>query len=530
MTTLSEHAESLEAQLAESKQLHAESLQMLAGLMNTTFSSVFGGYDDRSGPSLEQVKEASKRNRDLMALNPHVGNGLELINSYVWGDGVHIEGIPGAKQGRGTNVQALIDDPINQANYFGSLAHKQRQTAFYCDGQSFFYGLTQGNKKTIHPVSIQNISNDYRNPDNDDEIWAYRRTWTRRLGNGQSKELSEWIFVSRYADKSNGASTLTYEGRSEKIAKDKVMFTLKSNPVVGWAYGLADVQRGISWADDYRAAMQDGKGMNASMASIWATAKNNATAGANNAAVTVGNMTGSGGLAHIGQNNAMQVLPSAGQVYDFAKLLPILANFAAGIGVSVVALSMNSGNAGGSYGAAKALDRPEQLSTKMRRSYNKELDTEVLLWLGAKAEDLDIWFDPIIELTEKYRGEQIAELRLGTGLYEGEEVKEMHAILDGRDPGKCTPVPTGWLAPNNKATLEAESKIAAANAPDPANGGAFAPTQGSGAKTNKTGSGDQKADDIRGTREFRLQAALDEMKADELIEAVHALLAKLNGE
>ena len=507
-----------------------ETLTLLNSMIDRNWYSTLGGYDDRQGPTLEQIKTVSARNRELMALNPHVGNGLELIDAYVWGDGIHYDGIPGKRQGRGANIQELIDDPINQENFFGQLARKQRQTAFYCDGMAFYSGEINDGRKTIVPVSIQSIDDDYRNPENDDEIWAYRRSWKKRKPNNQPPEdKHEWIFVARHADKRGSSATLEYHGQREKIATNKVLFVKKSNPVVGWAYGLSDVQRGISWAEDYRIAMLDGKSMNASLASIWAQHKNNSVAGASAAAVTSGNMTGAGGLAHIGQNNSLQVLPTAGQAYDFAKLLPLLANFAAGIGVSVVALSMNSGNAGGSYGAAKALDRPEQLSTKKRREYNIELDREVLIWLGAPADKLDIWFDPIIDLTEKYRGEQITELRLGTGAYEGDEIKRMHAISDGKDPDKIKPVPKGWLQPNNESKLEAEARIAAAHAPNPANGGDFAPTQGSGAKTNKSGSGDQKSDDIRGSRESRLQAILDDVKADELIELLKVLNDNLRG-
>jgi hypothetical protein len=272
------------------------------------------------------------------------------------------------------------------------------------------------------------------------------------------------------------------------------------------------VTRGIQWAENYRQAMKNGEDMNAAMAGILGSVKSNTVAGAQQAAVTVGGMTGGGGLAHVGQQNAIQTLSTAGQGYDFSRSLPILACFAAGIGVSVIALSMNSGNAGGSYGAARSLDRPEQLSTKTRRSYNKALDQEILLWLGADVAKLDIWFDTIMDPTEQYRAEQIIELRLGTGLYEGDEVKKLHAILDGRDPNKVTPVPEGWLIPNNKESIELRTidpNTSGATA-NPANGGDMAPTQGSGAKSTPTGGSNQKSDDIRSNREYmEMQDKLD---------------------
>lgn len=485
-----------------------EKLDSLESQIDKNWQPLYGAFDDREGPTLDNIKEASRRNRELL-INPHIGGGNELIASYVWGDGIHYDGIPGARQGRGTNVQSLIDSEVNQENFFGTLARKQRQTAFYCDGIALYYGETVDGVKEIHPVSIQQITDDYRNPNDESEIWAYRRSWTeRKPGTAPDIQRNEWIFVKRFADKRGSATTIEYNNQSEPIAVNKVMFVKKSNPVVGWAYGIPDVNRGLSWAEEYRQAMVAGSEVTKGLAAIIGQIKANGTKGAQNQAITLGNAAGSGAFAHTGQNNTIQMLTTAGQAYDFARILPLLANFAAGIGVSVVALSMNSGNAGGSYGAAKALDRPEQLSTKMRREYNKALDREVLIWLGADEKKLDIWFDPIIDLTEKYRGEQIQELRLGTGLYEGEEIKRAHAELDGRNPDSIKPVPDGWLIPNNRNSIELRTidpNTSGSGAQNPSNGGNFAPTQGSGASSSPTGSGDQKSDDIRTNRESLIE-------------------------
>lgn len=485
-----------------------EKLDSLDSILDRGWVNYFGGaYDDQEGPSLAQVKQASLRNREL-SINPHIGGGLELIHSYVWGDDIHYDGVPKDRRGGGRDIKGLIEGEAMQESYFGALARKQRQAAFYYDGIVLYAG--NDDDQSIEQISIQNISDDYRNPNKADEIWAYRRTWTEHRLTGNPVPRVEWIFTNRHRDKMPDGATIDYNGKREPIARSKRMFVKKANPIVGWAYGTADVQRGISWAEDYRQAMLHGKQMNQSMASIWATFKNNTEKGAKDKAVKLGGSTVAGKAAQIGKENDVNVLASAGQAYDFAKLLPLLANFAAGIGVSVVALSMNSGNAGGSYGAAKSLERPEMLSTTMRRKYNVELDREILIWLGCDPKKLSVWFDPIIDPTERYRDEQRVEMRLGTGLYKGEDIKRMHALIDGKDPDKVTPVPDGWLIPNNRESVELRqidpnTNISgdAAGSGDPSNGGSFTPTQGSGAKTVKGGSGDQKSDDIRSNRSAR---------------------------
>ncbi len=503
------YTEQFETLRWESERRLTEHLDSLDAIMDRGWTSIFGGaFDDREGPTLVQVKEAATRNREL-SLNPHVGGGLELIHSYVWNTPIRYAGIPRERRGRGETVWDRIHEPVNQKHFFGPLARKQRQAGFYYDGTVMY----AGNDDTfeIQSISIKSIEDDYRNPNDGSEIWAYRHCWTEHLLNGEAKPRAEWIFDNHHFDKMPPGPTLLYHGERETIARNKRMFVRHSNPIVGWGYGTADVQRGIAWAEDYRQAMLDGKKMNAAMASIWATMKKNTLAGAQDTAIKLGQSTSAGRAALIGQQNDIMALTTAGQAYDFQRLLPILANFAAGIGVSVVALSMNSGNAGGSYGAAKSLTGPEQSINRQRQELNIDVDREVLEWLGADPEKMEVWFDPVMDPTEKYRAEQSIELRLGTGLYEGDDIKRYHALLDNRDPEKIRPVPEGWLIPNNKNSIELrqidpnENKSTPSDSGSPSNGGKFAPTQGSGAKTVKSGSGDQKSDDVRSNRASREQ-------------------------
>ncbi len=511
---------------------YSEQLDSLESITDRGWVSIWGGsVDEAEGPTLSQVKGASSRNRE-MSLNPHVGGGLELIHSYVWNTPIRYAGFSRERRGRGATVWDRINDPANQKHFFGPSARKQRQAGFYYDGTVLFAG--NEDDKTIQAISIKNIDGDYRNSNDASEIWAYRHVWTEHRLSGGSKARVEWIFDNRHLDKMPKGNTVRYNEQNEPLARNKRMFVRSANPIVGWAYGTADVQRGISWAEDYRMAMLDGKKMNAAMASIWAVMKKNTVAGAQDAAVKLGQSTSAGRAAMVGQQNDIMAMTTAGQAYDFQRLLPLLANFAAGVGVSVVALSMNSGNAGGSYGAAKSLNGPEQAINRMRQELNIDLDREVLIWLGAPEDDLEVWFDPVMEPTEKYRAEQQIELRLGTGLHSGESIKRMHALLDNRDPEKIEPVPEGWLIPNNRESIELRQIDPNTNKSDPAtsasNGGSFTPTQGSGAKTVKSGSGDQKSGDIRTNQEYRnkYQALFESEDFIEKMDRIIAMMERMD--
>jgi hypothetical protein len=169
-----EHIELLDFEAERRVQEHLDSLD---SMMDRGWTTIFGGaFDDREGPTLDQVKEAASRNRE-MSLNPHIGGGCELIHSYVWNTPIRYSGIPRERRGRGETVWDRIHDPVNQKNFFGPLARKQRQAGFYYDGNVMFIGHDDGTFQ-IEAVSIKSIEDDYRNPNNGSEIWAYRYCWT----------------------------------------------------------------------------------------------------------------------------------------------------------------------------------------------------------------------------------------------------------------------------------------------------------------------------------------------------------------
>ncbi len=536
MATFSEIAKAQEDRIADLEFQISEHLGRMNRLFSKNWVSLLGGFDNRDdGPDLDQLHEASNRAREMAALDGIVKNGLKVKTAYVWRENINIAGVAGARQGRGVNVKARMDQTINQRNFFGPSAKEELEAALYCDSQPFIVGDTDD--YTLRQIPISEITDDLRNPEYAGEVWAYRRKWidyTADPNNGKTEV--EWIYTYAFESKIPTSSTVSYKGVSEPIAKNKRMFGEPINSNSGWGYGLPDVVAAIKAAGEYDASVNAGLDVTEGLAKIIGQIKNNDAAGAASVAVKFGNNNSSGNLGATGQNNDITMFQTAGTAYDFNKLLPVLARFAAGIGVSVIEISANPGNAGGSYGAARSMTPVTEAMTTMRRKYWVSIYRQVLVWMGADAEKLDVWFEPIMPITDRYRAEQLIELRLGTGLYKGEAILKMHAILDGRNPDLITEkdVPEGWLIPNNKESIELRTidpnTSGSAAGGNPANGGGLTPTQGSGAKTNKTGSGDQKADDIRGQREADLQRVLDELKADELIEALRRVEAKLDGE
>lgn len=437
------------------------------------------------GPTLIQVQNSSRRCRDMLAMNTWTKRGLNLRTAYIWQGGIHYDNIPSSTDGRSkaVNVQERIDNPINQKYFFGTQAREEREAALYTDGQVFYIGNDED--YTLRTLPIWEITETYRNPDFDSEIWAYRRSWTHfPQGSRTPQTKSRWYFVHEFWDKR--VEQISYNGALETVSKTERIFTASVNSQSDWPWGLPDAIAGMAWAEKYTRALQAGLKQQEAMAQIWAQAKANSQAGAQDMAMKIAS-GGAGGVAITGQNGGITPLSSAGTGYDFDSLRPIIASFAAGVNVSVVALTSDPGAAGSSYGSAQTLEKPESLTASARRAYHVALDKQVLVWMGAPKPE--VWFDPILDSTELFREIQGLMFLWNTGLYEAPEMKQMLEGLLGRF-AESFEVPDGVLLPNNKDSLPRKDI-------DTDSGASPAGAPGQGQNSPAGGAGSTLANDTR---------------------------------
>ena len=409
-----------------------------------------GGEYDEQGPTLTQLKDASQQVRDMIGLNSWVKRGFRLRYTSIWFDGIHYGNVPKKIDGRSkfsSNVQERIDEPKNQLRFFGIEAREQREAALYSDSICAYVG--DDSSKEITQLPLAQITGDYRNPFDDSEVWAYRRT--RQRWDAASKEsvpVSDWVFRNEFVSERGTKTTIKYDGKSEPIAKSLRVFSRSANRLTGWGYGLPDATAMIPWVKLYRDFMVNGFTVTAAMAQIWAVAKSASKGGAD-AATSVLGSGGKGQIASVGSANDLTPLATAGQAYSFEKGLSLIAAAATAIEVSAIAITSDTSAAGSSYGSAQTLDEPARMANAARRGLHISLDTEVLKWLGAP--DPLVWFTPYTDGTEKYRDVQGIVLKWSTGLYSAEDAKKALEALDGREGD--VKVPTGVMLPNNEKSL-----------------------------------------------------------------------------
>lgn len=475
----------------ENYSLQYESLEeRLSGLDlqldNVGWSESFGYTDE--GPSLAQVKSMSKQIRNLMARNVWVKQGWQLRSNYVNAGGAQMDGVPGQDAtgaGRRPVAWARVQNPQNQRVYFNSTARTEREGALYADGMSLFIG--DESSFTLSALPLNQITADYRNPDDPSEVWAYRRTWWNYPAGSQNPiEKSEWIFHNWFLDKRT--KSITYNGKTETVAQNKRVFGRSVNSLPGWAYGVADAFSGIAWARQYREVLLNGKTMTDALASVAYKVINKSRVGAAAAGARLASNASAGTVANLIEGQDMAPMNTAGKGYDFDTARPLLAAFAAGIGVSVVAVASDPGAAGSSYGSAQTLDLPTRLMTEVRRQYHVDLDKEVLAWLGAP--DADVWFEPIQDWTEVLRAMQAMIAKWNTGLYSEEEMKEDIEAFFGKS--HIREIPDGVLLPNNEKSLarkdiDSDGQVAS--------GAGASPGQGQSTGTGDIGTNNDQRDD-----------------------------------
>lgn len=440
------------------------------------------------GLSVWDLRDWGDQIRNAMVGNPLIKRGLALRTAYIWQDGIkYREGtIPKEGRGRGTNVQGPIDQKSNQRNFFGTSARARREASLYADG--FVAYLGNNNTHELRAIPVREISADYRDPDFQGDVWAYRRTWLHyEVGSRTGTEQHEWYFTDTFWDK--WVPVINYGGVNEPVSKKHKIFTMNANPVDGFAYGSPDALAALIWSRIARDATMDGVTMTSALAAFAFKASVATKTSGDNASLKLATPASAGATAVLGAANDLVPMSSAGKSYDFEGLEPLVGLIASSLNVSVEALLSKSRE----VKELSTLDLATRLAMEARRAEHVEFDKRVLDWMGAP--DAEVYFVTLDDSSETYREMQSVVLRWNTGLYSADEIKEQLEQLAGKSTFKAVPV--GVLLPNNKASWER-------NDIDPNGGPAgsappttAAPDQG---QSNKTGGQSSSGNDINKRR------------------------------
>jgi len=410
-------------------------------------------YDEDSGLTLRQVKAASKQIRELLVGNPFIGNGARIRTAHVWAGGCDFSGKlrTGKQEVKPLPVvtQQLMETPWAQRYLFGNLAHGELERAAFSDGTIFILG--RESDKRVQRIQIHEIQGALHNPNNSEEIWAYRRVWTPnpQSPKDQQEERVRWYYTDMVplADRRR---TIHIRGQQPEIAEPEyTMLDFGFNRQIGWAFGVPDALCVIAWSRLYKEFLTNGYVMSRSLARLaYRITAANAKAG-QNAATEIAQPGQAGGAYIEGSGNQLTPLATAGRGYDFASGNGLAGAIAAGLGVSLLALLSNPSAATGSNAAAQTLDPIAKATAAVRRGEWGDHYVRLFRFYGMERKLVTTWHDLPEETLQRQMQAWVNVAN--TGLF----APEVSQIGIAKTMGIPEPgiIPDGYLQPNNVKSL-----------------------------------------------------------------------------
>lgn len=451
--------------------LDAENFKLNESLNSISLMLDNRGWTDmvqhgESGLNLDDLKRASSQLRELATGNPLMKRGYKLRSSYVWSRSFNLPKLTARVKNKTTSA-------VNERALFSPIAHEELELAAYTDGNVFVLG--RKSDAQFMRVPMTEISGVMTDPDNNEVIWAVRRTWMRMFGTGAAETVTKWYYTDSYPEDIPKSAFISNNANTNETADlNYVMFHQPFNSHIGWTFGIPDALPAIAWSKLYREFLENGAIMTKAMAQFAYKISAKSRTGVTNAAAKVATSDTYGGrvgaTAAMGSDMDLMPMPKAGSGYDFESGRSLASMVAASLEVSVVALLADPGQSG-AYGTAQTLDTPTMKAMQARQNTWTLFYKRILRFMGATDVELT-W--PSIEVEPTHRMVQALAMAWESGALNIEEYRA--AIIDILDISETAPTaPKGIMIPNNKdysASLTNDAN------PDPSATTAIVPAQG----------------------------------------------------
>lgn len=316
--------------------------------------------NEKDGFSLTSVQDIAEFAELQTTGNPLLRRGLGLRTEYVFGKGVKFDGkVP-------PRVAVIRDKAMNQSLLFTQQGFDENSRALFTAGNLFMaYRIST---KSFFPIPFAQISNSASNPDLDQDVWYYQRTYNPTdIATGKPSAEPKKVWYPVLEKWEEGKAKLRKSIASEDVDSDVVIIDLKVNKAIGQVWGVPDCLPAIPYAWAHAEYLRDGSKLLKALATIaWkvvSKTKNNATV----AGVKMSDPKRAGSTASMTDNTDLVAMPKSGQV-DLKDGQQLASYVASALSVSLVALLSDPGAASGSYGAAASLDGPSANSARARQA------------------------------------------------------------------------------------------------------------------------------------------------------------------
>lgn len=370
------------------------------------------GFELQDEIELDTIKEYSNLSRALVAVNPLVKNGVAVRTAYIWGKDVEFENLSGEKK--------IMNDLQNSRYLFSSEAKIENEKTLATDGVFLF--LADKSKHTGMRIPVSQITNTLSSPDNPEEIWFYKRTWTQTTMNANGERDSEeknvyypTDFCLEYSDSRPQVIDNT------EVDYTRVMIDHRVNAQTGWRYGLPDVMSVVFWAKAHKVFLEDQAALVKSYSKIAFKATVAQPEGAKAAAAQVAKSQeeDAGGIVALAAGSNLQAVGRTAGSVDFEVGKPLAGYVAAGLSVPLQDLLADGSESNRS--GAEALDRSKLAIMKSRQDSWKDFFTRLFRMWGKP--NVEVVFPPI-DGDPAYREMQTLAAAAGLNVLHPEEIRD----------------------------------------------------------------------------------------------------------
>ena len=361
----------------------------------------------------ETIQEFSKLCRALVAVNPLVKNAVAVRTAYIWGKDIEYKGIE--------ETDDIFSNARNIKYLFSSEAKIENEKALATDGS--FYLLADRETRTGMRIPIEQITNVLSSPDNFEEIWFYKRSWSHEKidENGQTRAEQREAYYPTDMYYEAGNTKAPRKIGTTAVDESKVLIDHKVNAQTGWRFGTPDAMAVVFWAKAHKDFLEDQAALVKSYSKIAFKATTAQPEGAKAAAAQIAQSQehGAGGIIALGEGSNLQAVGRTAGSVNFEVGKPLAGYVAAGLSVplqDVLADGSESNRSG-----AEALDRSKLAIMKSRQDSWKEFFKRLFkVW---EKKDVEVIFPPI-DADPSYRQMQTLAAAAGLNILHPEEVRD----------------------------------------------------------------------------------------------------------
>jgi hypothetical protein len=352
--------------------------------------------------SREGLRQITAVCRIMAVKNSLIKRGVRLRTAYVWGQGVQISGRDADKKRRGQDVNAVVqdflDDPGNLRTFSGQQAREELEQSLGTDGNVFLALFTnpRTGRVQVRDLPWDEIADVITNPEDSSEPWYYKRVWQEQIdpmnAAGHRQRVAYYPALGykplqkplRIKDPLAGVAEVLW---------DAPVVHVKVNGLRGDKFGLPDVYAAIDWAHAYKDFLTDWatliKALSRFAWKLTSTGSKQAAAKARLASApgidpVTGETRFAGAAAIMGPGQTLEAIPKSGASIDSESGRPLAAMAAAALDVPVTMLLGDPGVTG-ARATAETLDKPTELMAESRRALWTGVIAQILAYVIAES-------------------------------------------------------------------------------------------------------------------------------------------------